>query len=319
MLNEDIEILETLDNKTDYDMDKEILSALDAVDDDGKVINLDIFRQKSYMDQLRKCVKEDDGFFLDNNEAYEFYHYLKGVKERMEYMERSNNRKEERIDDLERELMEYDKAPEYNSVFSKTITEIFDDREVKQSMYAAIADRQAKEGIPLEEENNMEKEIKCTHCNGTGFVHIGPGIRGLKNCNACDGLGKRVIKFPTVYDSVKFEKFDDLEMTKVSIPADIMISNEDINDGINNVLGSGELLERLNKLVIADTNEKYIRELLNRLDKIIKYMNNFVNDTETGGIHADFVIDIAKGNDLSDWKRWINKEHFYFGDIEEGE
>ena len=105
MLKDDIEILETLDNKTDYDMDKEILSALDAVDDDGKVINLDIFRQKSYMDQLRKCVKEDDGFFLDNNEAYEFYHYLKGVKERMEYMERSNNRKEERIDDLERELM----------------------------------------------------------------------------------------------------------------------------------------------------------------------------------------------------------------------
>lgn len=162
-------------------------------------------------------------------------------------------------------------------------------------------------------------EIKCTHCNGTGFVHIGPGIRGLKNCKACDGLGKRVIKFPTVYDSVKLEKFDDVEIPKVSIPAYTMITDDDINDGINNVLGSSELLERLNKLVIADTNEKYIRELLNRLDKIIKYMSNFVHDMETGGIHVDFVIDIAKGNDLSDWKRWINKEYFDFVDIEKGE
>ena len=163
------------------------------------------------------------------------------------------------------------------------------------------------------------EEIKCTQCNGTGFVSMGPGIRGLKNCKSCDGLGKRVIKFPTVYDSVKFEKFDDLEMTKVSIPADIIITDDDTNDGINNVLGSSELLEELNKLVIKDTNERYVRELLNRLDKIIKYMNNFVHDMETGGIHVDFVIDIAKGNDLSDWKRLINKEHFDFGDIEKGE
>lgn len=142
MLKEDIEILETLNNKTDYDMDKEILAALDAVDDDGKVINLDIFRQKSYMDQLRKCVKEDDGFFLDNNEAYEFYHYLKGVKERMEYLERSIHRKEEKIDDLERELM---------GMCLKGLP-FEDNSEFVHSMYAAMANRQAKEGIPLEEE-----------------------------------------------------------------------------------------------------------------------------------------------------------------------
>lgn len=142
MLKDDIEILETLDNKTDYDMDKEILAALDAVDDDGKVINLDIFRQKSYMDQLRKCVKEDDGFFLDNNEAYEFYHYLKGVKERMEYLQEKLEESQECEDPILRGYKN----------FSKMVTNVFNDREVKHSMYAAKAAKQAKEGIPLEEE-----------------------------------------------------------------------------------------------------------------------------------------------------------------------
>lgn len=36
--------------------------------------------------------------------------------------------------------------------------------------------------------------IKCTKCNGTGLVQIGPNIRGLKKCPWCHGTGKRVVK-----------------------------------------------------------------------------------------------------------------------------
>ena len=128
------------------------------------------------------------------------------------------------------------------------------------------------------------KTIECEKCNGTGLVAIGSGIRGLEYCKYCHGLGKHDVKEPTVYDSVKLNKFEDAEMTTVSIPANKIITDEYINDGINNVLGSGELLEKLNKLVIADTNERYIRELLNRIHKaiyLIKDLACYEEDTHT--------------------------------------
>lgn len=31
--------------------------------------------------------------------------------------------------------------------------------------------------------------MKCSVCNGTGLVGIGPGIRGLKKCEVCSGTG----------------------------------------------------------------------------------------------------------------------------------
>ena len=31
--------------------------------------------------------------------------------------------------------------------------------------------------------------MKCSVCNGTGLVGIGPGIRGLKRCEVCYGTG----------------------------------------------------------------------------------------------------------------------------------
>lgn len=31
--------------------------------------------------------------------------------------------------------------------------------------------------------------MKCKICNGTGLVGIGPGIRGIKRCDACHGTG----------------------------------------------------------------------------------------------------------------------------------
>ena len=31
--------------------------------------------------------------------------------------------------------------------------------------------------------------MKCNTCNGTGYVSIGPGIRGIKKCEVCKGTG----------------------------------------------------------------------------------------------------------------------------------
>lgn len=112
------------------------------------------------------------------------------------------------------------------------------------------------------------KTFNCEKCNGTGLVAIGSGVRGLEYCKYCHGLGKYDV-IDTAWESVKFNKFDDAKMTTVSIPADKIITDEMINNGINHILGTSELLEKLNELVIKDTNERYVRELLNRIHKAI--------------------------------------------------
>ena len=55
------------------------------------------------------------------------------------------------------------------------------------------------------------------------------------------------------------------EYTKVSIGVPTL-SDFQIKEGINNGLN---LIEEINKLVIEDERERYIRELLNRIDKAI--------------------------------------------------
>lgn len=59
------------------------------------------------------------------------------------------------IADLKEELEESraceDPGLRAHKKFSKAITEIFNDREIKHSMYSAIADRERREGMPMEE------------------------------------------------------------------------------------------------------------------------------------------------------------------------
>lgn len=131
---------------------------------------------------------------------------------------------------------------------------------------------------------------KCEYCNGTGFAPMGPGLEGLGYCKTCHGLGEYDSKVPTVSDSVKMKKFDDTEMTKISIPANHIITDE----GINRFFGPGEYLKELNKMIIEDVNERYIRELLNRIHKAIDELNR---DSEFSIIrdHNRKVIDILMG------------------------
>lgn len=32
--------------------------------------------------------------------------------------------------------------------------------------------------------------MKCDECNGTGYVAIAPGVRGIKKCGRCNGTGE---------------------------------------------------------------------------------------------------------------------------------
>lgn len=34
------------------------------------------------------------------------------------------------------------------------------------------------------------KQKKCKNCKGTGFIPLGEGIRGIKECPICKGIGK---------------------------------------------------------------------------------------------------------------------------------
>ena len=45
-----------------------------------------------------------------------------------------------------------------------------------------------------EEGEKKEDKATCKVCGGTGSVPIGPGIRGIKRCDACHGTGKSNIK-----------------------------------------------------------------------------------------------------------------------------
>lgn len=34
--------------------------------------------------------------------------------------------------------------------------------------------------------------MKCGECNGTGYVAIAPGVRGIRKCSVCNGTGEIV-------------------------------------------------------------------------------------------------------------------------------
>ena len=81
------------------------------------------------------------------------------------YEEILNERDElaDRVDELEKENKQLrkelsesqeceDPGLRAHKNFSKFVTDIFDDREVKHAMYASMAEREAREGIHLEEE-----------------------------------------------------------------------------------------------------------------------------------------------------------------------
>lgn len=65
-----------------------------------------------------------------------------------------------------------------------------------------------------------------------------------------------------------------------------------------------EHIERINEFIIKDTNELYIRELLNRIDKAIDYIIMHSNNLEINYKNKEDLLRILKGNDV----KWMKKK-----------
>lgn len=79
---------------------------------------------------------------------------------------------------------------------------------------------------------------------------------------------------------------------KSTIPA-----YEDISENIDKILGDSDLMKDINELAIRDTKDLYVRELLNRLHKIIDYCDNWkIVDQVDYDIksHMDYIVEMAR-------------------------
>ena len=80
---------------------------------------------------------------------------------------------------------------------------------------------------------------------------------------------------------------------KLDIPR---LSDFEIKQSVNYGLS---ITDELNKLIIKDSNERYIRELLNRINKAIFYMENYISVEEYNEpVKCEFgeVIRLLKGD-----------------------
>ena len=57
----------------------------------------------------------------------------------------------------------------------------------------AISDSELDAMIDILQKNksiNGVSILKCDECNGTGYVAIAPGVRGIRKCSMCNGTGE---------------------------------------------------------------------------------------------------------------------------------
>ena len=57
----------------------------------------------------------------------------------------------------------------------------------------AISDTELDAMIDILQKNksiNGVSILKCDECNGTGYVAIAPGVRGIRKCSMCNGTGE---------------------------------------------------------------------------------------------------------------------------------
>ena len=101
------------------------------------------------------------------------------------------------------------------------------------------------------------------------------------------------------------EKPDEFTIQQVTVPA---MSNFDIEASINNIMSNEDYIKHINDLIIEDEKERYVRELLNRLNTIIRYMKR-ASDDDT---YQELIIAIAKGdlNTIYDYEKYLDEETF---------
>lgn len=122
---------------------------------------------------------------------------------------------------------------------------------------------------------NKNSKIKCNKCNGSGFVPIGPGIRGIKKCPECNRTGiVAYIKKDDTYTDMKIKeaiRICEMAIGKV-IDADgntIHVYNDELRIAIETILRENYRLNqnKLNKEAWRQLAETYKRELDNSISK----------------------------------------------------
>lgn len=88
------------------------------------------------------------------------------------------------------------------------------------------------------------------------------------------------------YENIKIEPISNGFKASVEIPKKIL--DLELNDYINRV-------DEINRLVINDKNELYIRELLNRIDKATEYLEYALDEEkETPSKYKDWRLDLLE-------------------------
>lgn len=59
---------------------------------------------------------------------------------------------------------------------------------------------------------------------------------------------------------------------KYTLPSSMIVTDQDISDDIDKVLNSRQYIEEMNNLYAADLRERYVRELLNRIDRCCRWL-----------------------------------------------
>ena len=80
--------------------------------------------------------------------------------------------------------------------------------------------------------------MKCDECNGTGYVAIAPGVRGIRKCSMCNGTGE--IANTPQHNELSMSNNEELRSTLKSLLTGCSIDTEvDIEYVVTKLIGAG--------------------------------------------------------------------------------
>lgn len=160
--------------------------------------------------------------------------------------------------------------------------------------------------MKLLESKYIDSQKLIEELNNTAFKYVDVKDINEEHLNhAADAYRYALDRKYGIYAGIDRGENPDETAVRLKIPKPLL--DLDIEKNIDRVLSRSELIEQMNKLAIKDEQERYIRVLLNRLNTIIKYMEEFEHDTETGGILPGLVIAIAKGQNIYEFEKYVSE------------
>lgn len=177
-------------------------------------------------------------------------------------------------------------------------------KDVLKDIDRTILDMSAEEYVSLK--NNpvltyVEEFEKRRNIKAKNYTTISTAINPRED-HAADALSEfarfKLREQNAVYglDTGEGEDQTAWKTVKIDLPKTYLNISEDLDS----VLESSDLMKELNELCIRDTQELYVRELLNRLYKIIEYCDNWkIVDQVDYDIkpYMDYIVEMARGKE----------------------